>query len=67
MPSIDPTSQALDPTALTPQQLARMLGLPLDTVQKHLDRGAPAAADGRVNLVHYAAWLNKELKSRYGE
>ena len=53
----------INPTALTVAQLARMLAVPEDTVRRHLASGAPAGADGRINLVHYAAWLNKELAS----
>jgi hypothetical protein len=26
-----------------------------------IDAGAPANADGTINLVHYAAWLVKEM------
>jgi hypothetical protein len=41
--------------------VARLLGVAEDVVQKHLAEGAPHAADGTMNLVHYAAWLNKRL------
>ena len=54
---------AVNPAALTAAQLARMLAVPEETVRRHLAAGAPAGADGSVNLVHYAAWLNKELAS----
>jgi len=54
---------AVNPAALTVAQLARMLAVPEETIHRHLAAGAPAGADGRVNLVHYAAWLNKELAS----
>ena len=53
----------MDATALAVDQLARMLGVPEETIRRHLAAGAPASADGRVNLVHYAAWLNRELAS----
>ena len=56
-------SGAVNPAALTIAQLARMLAVPEETIRRHLAAGAPASADGRVNLVHYAAWLNKELAS----
>jgi len=56
-------SGAVNPAALTVAQLARMLAVPEETIRRHLAAGAPASADGRVNLVHYAAWLNKELAS----
>jgi len=54
---------AINPAALSVAQLARMLGVPEETIRRHLAAGAPASVDGRVNLVHYAAWLNKELAS----
>jgi DeoR/GlpR family transcriptional regulator of sugar metabolism len=53
----------VNPAALTVAQLARMLAVPEETIRRHLAAGAPAGADGRVHLVHYAAWLNKELAS----
>jgi len=54
---------AVNPAALTIAQLARMLAVPEETIRRHVAAGAPASADGHVNLVHYAAWLNKELAS----
>jgi len=58
---------AVNPSALTVAQLARMLGVPEDTIRRHLASGAPASADGTVNLVHYAAWLNRELANNNGD
>jgi hypothetical protein len=29
-----------------------------------IDAGAPTNPDGTINLVHYAAWLVKEMSSR---
>jgi hypothetical protein len=52
--------QTLRPAALTAADVARLLGVAEDVVQKHLAQGAPRAADGTMNLVHYAAWLNRE-------
>jgi len=54
-------AEAINPSALTVAQLARMLAVPEETVRRHLAAGAPASVDGHINLVHYAAWLNKEL------
>jgi hypothetical protein len=59
--------QTLRPTALTAADVARLLGVAEDVVQKHLAEGAPRAADGSVNLVHYAAWLNRRLKENDGD
>jgi DeoR/GlpR family transcriptional regulator of sugar metabolism len=58
---------AVNPAALSVAQLARMLGVPEETVRRHVAAGAPAATDGSVNLVHYAAWLNRELARDDGD
>ena len=56
-----PSNGPVNPAALTVEQLARMLAVPAGKVRDHVAAGAPVAADGRVNLVHYAAWLNRQL------
>ena len=54
----------IDPLAMTVAQAAKVLsavGLGTVTeelIRRHIAAGAPAASDGRINLVHYAAWLN---------
>ena len=59
---------SLSPTSLTPADAARLLskasGQPvrLETIQADLAAGAPANADGTINLVHYAAWLVRETE-----
>ena len=58
---------AVNPASLSAEQLALMLGVPEETIRRHLAAGAPASADGRVNLVHYAAWLNRRLKELDGD
>ena len=50
--------KSLDPTALSLQDAAKMLGIERDWLESDLEAGAPRNADGTVNLVHYAAWLN---------
>ena len=53
-----------DPDAIPePPDAARMLGVALQAIQEDLDAGAPRNADGTLNLVHYAAWLNLTLLS----
>lgn len=49
--------EPINPAALTAQQLAQMLQVKPEVVQEHIAAGAPARADGRMHLVHYAAWL----------
>ena len=64
----DNAAQALNPNSLTPADAARLLtragGQPVrvETIQADLSAGAPANADGTINLVHYAAWLVREVE-----
>ena len=59
-------------TALTPTQAAKILAaagnrrITEAMVRADIDAGAPTNADGRVNLVHYAAWLAREAASGGG-
>jgi hypothetical protein len=61
------STERLNPAALTPAEAARLLtaagGRPIteDMVRAAVDSGAPVLADGRLNLVELAAWLEKEL------
>jgi hypothetical protein len=54
-------------TALTPAQAAKILAaagsrrITEAMVRADIDAGAPTNADGTVNLVHYAAWLAREV------
>ena len=54
-------------TALTPAQAAKILAaagnrrITEAMVRADIDAGAPVNADGTVNLVHYTAWLVKEM------
>ena len=57
-------SGPVNPNAMDPAVLARVLGLPEATVREHIERGAPVAKDGTINLVQYAAWLNQQIKQR---
>ncbi|MBI1374504.1 MAG: hypothetical protein GC159_17440 [Phycisphaera sp.] len=49
---------AINPAALTPQDLAKLVGVSVDTIRSDIDAGAPINRDGTINLVYYAAWLN---------
>jgi hypothetical protein len=57
----------LDPNRLTPYQAAKLLSavanlrIPADQIAADLDAGAPRNPDGTINLVHYAAWMLKEM------
>lgn len=52
----------VNPSALSAEQLARALGLPAETIRRHIEVGLPVAADGTINLIHFAAWLNMRLR-----
>ena len=66
-PGGPPADGAVNPVALTVEQLARMLAVPAEKIHDHVAAGAPVAADGTINLVNYAAWLNCELGRRDGD
>ena len=59
--------QQVDPTRLPLEQAAKLLSAAyrerIDAAELNADviAGAPTNADGTLNLVHYAAWLAKEM------
>ena len=54
-------------TALTVAQAAKVLSaaggrrITEEMLRSDIDAGAPVNNDGTINLVHYAAWLAKEM------
>ncbi|TWT47187.1 hypothetical protein [Botrimarina hoheduenensis] len=62
-----PSAKPIDPNRLTPSQAAQLLSaaagvrVPLEQIEADLAAGAPTQSDGTINLVHYAAWLVKEM------
>ena len=62
----DAKTSRLSPAALSVADAARVLtrvgSSPIteEMLRADLDAGAPANADGTINLVHYTAWLIKE-------
>jgi len=60
----------LNPAALPLPDAARLLSaaggqrITLDMLEADRAAGAPANADGTLNLVHYAAWLVREMSGR---
>ncbi|WP_425613624.1 hypothetical protein NA78x_003459 [Anatilimnocola sp. NA78] len=66
MPS-DGSPPKINPAAMTLADAARVLSkvgsasVTEATLQADVDAGAPTNRDGTLNLVHYAAWLVKEL------
>ena len=69
----DPSRKPINHTALTPEDAARLLakvGGPSITeamLRDDLAAGAPTNADGTINLVHYCAWLVREMGRGGGE
>jgi len=63
----DESRKPINPTALALADAARLLakvGGPSITesmLRDDVTAGAPTNADGTINLVHYAAWLVKEM------
>ena len=57
----------LDPNRLSIEQAAKLLSaaakvrVPVEQIATDLESGAPQNPDGTMNLVHYAAWLVKEM------
>ena len=60
----------LNPAALPLADAVRLLSaaggqrITLDMLEADRVLGAPANADGTLNLVHYAAWLVREMSGR---
>ena len=57
----------VDPNRLSVEQAAKLLSaaakvrVPVEQIVADLEAGAPQNPDGTVNLMHYAAWLVKEM------
>jgi hypothetical protein len=68
----DESRKPINPAALTPSDAARLLakvGGPSITeamLRDDLAAGAPTNADGTINLVHYCAWLVREMNRSAG-
>jgi hypothetical protein len=60
-------SAPIDPNRLSVEQAAKLLSaaakvrVPAEQIAADLNAGAPRNSDGTLNLVHYAAWLVKEM------
>lgn len=57
----------VDPAALPPAEAVRLLAkvgsrrVTDEALRADIENGAPTNADGTINLVHYAAWLVREM------
>lgn len=63
----DPAKPAISPTSLSVADAARLLSkvsgqtVTVGMIQSDMDKGAPTNPDGTIHLVHYGAWLLKEM------
>jgi hypothetical protein len=73
MPHNDPAISAthrVNPLSLSPDELARMLStagsrrITPEQIQADIEAGAPVGPGGKINLVHYAAWLLREVQAK---
>jgi hypothetical protein len=61
------SERSLNPLALRIEDLARILSvlgsqpITVQMLQADIDAGAPTNPDGTINLVHYVAWLVREM------
>ena len=61
-------SGQLNPASLTPLAVSQLLSkvsgkvVTVSMIERDLAHGAPANPDGTIHLVHYGAWLIKELE-----
>lgn len=60
----------VNPMSLSVEDMSRLLSagggkkISPEQVQADIDAGAPVGPGGRMNLVHYAAWLVREVQTR---
>jgi hypothetical protein len=68
---MDDPKNTLNPSALPLADAARILSaaggqrVTVEMLQEDVVAGAPTNADGSINLLHYAAWLN--AKDSHGD
>ncbi len=69
----NPQRSPLNPTALSLEDAARALSqvggeaVTEDVLRTDVAAGAPTNPDGTLNLVHYAAWLAKQMGRSAGD
>lgn len=69
----DAPKPQLNPAAMPLRDAARLLakvgGQPVseEMLRGDIDAGAPTNPDGTINLVHYAAWLVKDMGRSAGD
>ena len=72
MAQVSPPAQTtppgqVNPAALTVEQVSQLLSAAgakradIETIRRHIAAGVPVSVEGKVNLVHYMAWLMREV------
>lgn len=62
-------AQAVNPASLSIEDMSRLLSaagnrkINAEKIRGDIEAGAPVGRDGRMNLVHYAAWLMREVQA----
>ena len=65
--------KSINPLALNVAQTAKILSkvggksVTEDMIRSDIDAGAPTNADGKINMVHYTAWLAAETRLPHTE
>jgi hypothetical protein len=60
----------VNPASLSIEDMSRLLSaaggkrIAPEEIRADVEAGAPVGADGRMNLVHYTAWLVREVQAR---
>lgn len=63
---------SVDPLHITIEDAAKLLAaasnqiVDPEALRRHVAAGAPSHADGTINLVHYAAWVTREILNHHG-
>lgn len=53
----------VNPSAMTVEQAARLLGIEAADVQRHVEQGLPISGDGTIHLLTYLAWILTRLRT----
>ena len=67
--SPQPNNVTLNPGAMSVAEVAKLLSagggkkITAEEIQADIDAGAPTNPNGTINLVHYTAWLLREMQT----
>jgi len=49
---------------MTPEDMARLLGVDVEVIREHARAGAPKDNKGRVHMIYYVAWLIRQTSKQ---